>query len=233
MFSGLLAGNSGFPCIVVQKRWYDRQPFKRRERGRKVLIRKPIWFPTAPTKLYNIRQPLFYASDEWNQLVVSERRFNDAVRSLQKYLYDEVYSASITSGGFSSEEVKAESEEQMRLLEENAQENERVRLERENMTKEFNQEIDEKAMLKEYTRITEHEEFKKIAEEKVKQEIESSKTYITRDRLEEAIEHALRNPVSYNFAIDLNGKIIGATHPNALTPMHIPESSGLEPKEPR
>jgi small subunit ribosomal protein S26 len=55
---------------------------------------------------------------------------------------------------------------------------------------------------------------KKQAEEKVMKEkiektvlkeIEASKSYITRDNVDQAIEHALANPVSFNFAIDLDG----------------------------
>lgn len=36
---------------------------------------------------------------------------------------------------------------------------------------------------------------------------ELSKTFITKEKLDEAIEFALSNPVDYNFALDLNGNM--------------------------
>lgn len=194
-------------------------------------MRKPIWFPTAPSKLYNIREPTYYAPDEFEQLEVLERKYRDGVRSLQKYLEKEVYLASMASGGYSPEQVKAEEDEQARLLEENNKENERIRLIREEMTIKFQQEIEEQAFEKEFNRLKEEMYAKELAKIDIENEIERSKTYITRDRFEEAIEYALSNPVSYEFAIDLNGKIIGASHPSATTPMAIPDSSGLPLRE--
>lgn len=49
---------------------------------------------------------------------------------------------------------------------------------------------------------------------------ELSKTFITPETLDEAIEHALANPVDYNYAIDLQGnqfqgKNTPATQPKA------------------
>lgn len=196
-------------------------------------MRKPIWYPTAPSKLYDIPEPVYYAPDEWEQFDALERKYQDGLRSLQNYLHKNVYMASITTGGFDSEQVKAEYDEQVRLLKENEEENERVRVLREKMTKEFKEEIERKAVEREYERLVDLEEFKKIAEKEIRKEIERSKTYITRDRLEEAIEYALDNPVSYEFAIDLNGKIVGATHPYALRPSAVPDSSGLPLIEPQ
>lgn len=44
-------------------------------------------------------------------------------------------------------------------------------------------------------------------EEKIRQEKERSATYITRDKIDQAIEAALANPTDFNFSIDLQGKM--------------------------
>lgn len=44
-------------------------------------------------------------------------------------------------------------------------------------------------------------------EAKVRKEKENSSTFITRKNIDQAIEHALANPVDYNFSIDLQGNI--------------------------
>lgn len=51
------------------------------------------------------------------------------------------------------------------------------------------------------------EERREQANQRVLREIELSKTYITRENLDAAIEAALANPVDHNFAIDLAGNL--------------------------
>ena len=58
----------------------------------------------------------------------------------------------------------------------------------------------------ELKRIREAEQMAAI-EAKVRKEKESAATFITRDNIDKAIEHALANPVDYNFSIDLQGNL--------------------------
>lgn len=44
-------------------------------------------------------------------------------------------------------------------------------------------------------------------EARVRREKENSATFITHENIDKAIEHALANPVDYNFSIDLQGNI--------------------------
>lgn len=44
-------------------------------------------------------------------------------------------------------------------------------------------------------------------EAKVREEKENSATFVTRSNIDQAIEHALANPVDHNFSIDLQGNI--------------------------
>lgn len=58
--------------------------------------------------------------------------------------------------------------------------------------------------------IREREALQKI-EARVRREKENSATFITRDNIDQAIEHSLANPVDYNFAIDLQGTLFKGT----------------------
>lgn len=59
---------------------------------------------------------------------------------------------------------------------------------------------------RELKKIRTAEELEKI-EARVRKEKESSATFITRDTIDQAIEHALANPTDYNFSIDLQGNL--------------------------
>jgi small subunit ribosomal protein S26 len=54
-----------------------------------------------------------------------------------------------------------------------------------------------------------------------------STTFITPDKLDEAIDHALANPVDYNFAIDLQGN----QYMGRDQPANIPKNSKQETSE--
>jgi len=62
------------------------------------------------------------------------------------------------------------------------------------------------ARRKEDKKIRDAEILERI-EAKVRAEKEQSATFITRDNIDQAIEHALANPTDYNFSIDLQGNI--------------------------
>ena len=77
----------------------------------------------------------------------------------------------------------------------------------------------------ELKKVRDQEEYELI-EKRVRNEKENSKTFITRDNIDQAIEFALANPVDYNFSIDLQGNIYSATpgKPNEVKP----EAKSLE-----
>lgn len=58
----------------------------------------------------------------------------------------------------------------------------------------------------ELKKIRDREELEKI-EARVRQEKVNSATFITRDNIDKAIEHALANQADYNFSVDLQGNI--------------------------
>lgn len=77
----------------------------------------------------------------------------------------------------------------------------------------------------ELKKVRDQEEYESI-EQRVRNEKENSKTFITRENIDQAIEFALANPVDYNFSIDLQGNIYSASSekPNEVKP----EAKSLE-----
>lgn len=100
-----------------------------------------------------------------------------------------------------------EEEEFQRCLDENAAWNAKIASEREvRLAKEREAKV---AYVQE--RLDAHklikEERLEQANKRIQYEIQQSKTFITHDNLDQAIEVALANPVDYNFAIDMAGNI--------------------------
>lgn len=131
------------------------------------------------------------------------------VRAVRAYLFEECRVKNLTSSAdhliVTPEEEQAEFELSHRI---NDEWNGRIAAERE-------QRLAQKlADRKEYilTRLELKEERERVArenaEEIVRREKALSKTYILKENLDEAIEHALANPVDYNFAIDLQGNVL-------------------------
>ncbi|XP_053212696.1 uncharacterized protein LOC128396180 [Panonychus citri] len=213
------------PLVLI-----SRGCFQRRTRGRKIPVRKPIYYPMAPSKLYVIKEAPYFAEDEKEQYDVLKENYLTGLRTLRTFLYKEVYLPTTTAGGFSAEEVSKEAEEQERLLAENDAENERQRIRREEKTAWIREQLENDALIDATNRIAAEEEDRFLASKQIEKDIERSSTFITKDTLEKFVLQALDCPTSYEFAVDLQGKIIFSDklHPYALKPSSVPETSDLE-----
>lgn len=182
---------------------------------KKYPVRKPIWYPTPPSKIFNIREkPPFDACKEFLQ-----QEYELHSRSLCAYL--EKY----TKENVNLEDInELERKEQATLLAENDKENEKQKTIREARIAEFNRREEEDMLELMAKETIELEAKNKQLNNMVLEEIERSKSYITKDKLEKAIEEALDNPVSYEFAIDLKGGLHydQTLHPYALKPTALP-----------
>lgn len=194
---------------------------------RKEPLRKPIWQPTAPSKLYRIRKPEQLSAEEQAQRNHLTETYAINMKSIKQFLEKEFYLPTLEAGGMAHEDVVQEEEEQKQLIAENNRENEKIAKMREERLKEFT--VNKEAQLI-ALKIQADEENKRLGEELdivVRREIERSKTYITKDNLDAYIEEVLTHQTDYDFAIDTNGKIVfsGSLHPYALTPKAVPETS--------
>lgn len=170
--------------------------------------RKPRWLGTAKSKLFRVPERRQQIADEVAELKRLHNNYHTQMKAVRRFLMDEVEASKLVSrAGMiiqTPEEEAAEWEEIQRINDDwNRQvadvRDKRLAEERE-QRRNF---ILERLVAKEQR----EQEKREQVEARVRLEKELSKTYITRDNIDKAIEMALVQPVSYNFAIDLNGNI--------------------------
>ncbi|XP_058976244.1 small ribosomal subunit protein mS26-like [Musca domestica] len=178
--------------------------------------RKPRWLPTAKSKLFRVPERKQQSPEEKAELLRLHNNYKTQLRSVRQYLREENQRIAETSSAdhfvLTPEQEEAEFQ---RCLQENEKWNREVaalreqRLAREHQEKQ--QYVQERLRLAEER---EEERMEKI-EALVRKEKELSKTFITRENLDAAIEQALANPIDYNFSIDLQGNLY---HGRSTTP---------------
>ncbi|XP_023170641.2 probable 28S ribosomal protein S26, mitochondrial [Drosophila hydei] len=171
--------------------------------------RKPRWLPVAKSKLFRVPERKKQSEEERTELMRLHNHYKTQLRSVRQYLREEVVRQQETSTAdhivLTPEQEEAEFQ---RCVEINAAWNAKIAIERE---KRLAKEREEKvAYVQERldARRVREEERRERADERVRFEIEQSKSFITRENLDAAIETALANPVDHNFAIDLAGNMI-------------------------
>lgn len=170
--------------------------------------RKPRWLGTAKSKLFRVPERQKQIAEEVAELKRLHNNYHTQMKAVRRFLMDEVEASKLVSrAGMviqTPEEEAAEWEEVQRINEDwnrkvgEVRDN-RLAGEREQRTNY----ILERLVAKEQR----EQENRERVEERVRLEKELSKAYITRENIDKAIEMALVQPISYNFAIDLNGNI--------------------------
>lgn len=190
-------------------------------------FRKPVWQPTAPSKLYRIKKKEELSESEQAQRDHLEHTYSINMKSIQEYLRQEFYLPTLEDGGRSHEDVLKEEEEQNKLLAQNDAINAKIAAERAVREKEFEREQDALLLAKQIELEEENRVKGEELDRIVRLEIERSKTYITKENLDEKIDELLTHSTSYEFAIDTNGRVVfdGSLHPYALNPKAVPETS--------
>ncbi|OTF80277.1 hypothetical protein BLA29_008522 [Euroglyphus maynei] len=196
------------------------------KRKRKEPFRKPIWQPMAPSKLYRIRKKEELSDQERQQREHLDYTYNVNMESIKQFLHREFYLPTVNSEQGGTNEFINEEELEKAMIE-NDHENQRIAKMRDERLKLFQQELEAKLMA---MKIQKEEENRQIGEQfdrLVSQEIERSKTYITRDNIDAKIDETLTHQTNYDYAIDVNGRIMfdGSLHPYALRPKAVPETS--------
>ncbi|XP_037815995.1 probable 28S ribosomal protein S26, mitochondrial [Lucilia sericata] len=170
--------------------------------------RKPRWLPTAKSKLFRVPERKQQTPEEKAELLRLHNNYKTQLRSVRQYLREENQRLDETStAGHFVLTAEQEEAEFQRCLQENEKWNQEIALMREQRLAKEKQEKAE--YIKERLRLAKEREEERMEqiEALVKKEKELSKTFITRENLETAIEQALANPVDYNFSIDLHGNM--------------------------
>uniref|UniRef100_A0A8D8B0S0 Small ribosomal subunit protein mS26 n=1 Tax=Culex pipiens TaxID=7175 RepID=A0A8D8B0S0_CULPI len=170
--------------------------------------RKPRWLGTAKSKLFRVPERRQQIEEERVELMRLHNNYHTQMKAVRRFLIDEVEAFKLVSrAGMviqTPEEAEAEWEEVQRINEEwnrsVAEVREKRLAEEREQRKTF---ILERLVAKE----ARDQERAERVEARVRAEKEQGKTFITRENIDQAIERALVQPTSYNFAIDSNGNL--------------------------
>lgn len=171
--------------------------------------RKPKSLGTAKSKLFRVPQRPVIPKEEELELQRLYNNYRTTTNSITNYLtlkYNVKYQASEDP-----EQVRKVFEEDFqRCMSINDKWNEEQKVLREQrVAKEIEEQL-EFAKNRIQLEIEKEIETQEQIEAIVRKQKEESVHFITPEKLDAAIEHALANPVDYNFAIDINGnKIVG------------------------
>ncbi|XP_071793563.1 small ribosomal subunit protein mS26-like [Asterias amurensis] len=172
--------------------------------------RKQRTDPRAKSKMNYRRIPTPIDPWEHDFLLKKNRHYACITRAMKKMFIEEISKNTLETaeGGSTEERAQKEREEYLQMLKWNDQENARTRLIRE-------ERLTEERRLKEENRLEKmirmEEEKKQSLEElaeRVIQEKEASKSYITLDNVDEAIERVMDNTKDFNFMISKTGDIL-------------------------
>src|ERR1700733_252556 len=142
-------------CLSDTTRSHLRQWVRHHLRSRRrEPVRKPIWTPIAPSKLFRIRQKPVLSEAEEAQRQHMDTVYATNMRSIQDYFHHEFYAPTLSAGGLSEEQIRSEQLNQMEVLEANDRENERIAGLREQRMKKLSEMMDQKIVV-EYLQQTE------------------------------------------------------------------------------
>ncbi|KAL4090702.1 hypothetical protein QTP88_025489 [Uroleucon formosanum] len=175
--------------------------------------RKPRWLPKAPTKMFRVPIRPQISADESKELFRLFTNYRTTMKSIQKQLEYELETS------YTGQEVLQEIANKEKILwakcmDINDNWNAEVAIEREQRLAN-EREVQREDIL---AQLIEKEEDKKkkleVIEEIIRLEKEKSKTYITAENIDEAIEKALDSVVDHKYALDLAGNILKGNEPN-------------------
>ncbi|XP_053615205.1 small ribosomal subunit protein mS26 [Plodia interpunctella] len=180
--------------------------------------RKPRWLPVAKSKIYRIPKRPEIPEEERLELRRINNNYKTQMRAIRKFYYDEMMKEKSSKASASSEmSQRQEAEEWLQCVEINDKWNAQVALEREERRKKELAAMEEYALARMEAKDRERKEKLAKASEEIRKQKELAKHYITPETLEAAIDHALANPVDYNYAIDLKGnRFVGRETPAVL-----------------
>ncbi|KAG5896267.1 hypothetical protein JTB14_033564 [Gonioctena quinquepunctata] len=167
--------------------------------------RKPLWMPTAKSKVFRVPTRPVIPEDEKIELMRLHNNYRTQINSLRKFFYHKHNIRFLAS---------TDPEEQKRLFEEDFQSctelnnewNEKQRVLREEYFADRLQKELDFAKERIGLELIKAEENQEEIEEIVRREKGNAKYFISAENLDEAIENAIENPVDYNFALDSNGE---------------------------
>ncbi|KAG7191144.1 hypothetical protein KM043_007171 [Ampulex compressa] len=167
--------------------------------------RKPIWLPTAKSKIFRIPQRPVIPEDDYQELKRLYNNHRTYMNSLMYYMQEKLKQE---EKRYDDASVKQAEEEDFLVCSEiNNAWNEHVGLEREaRFEKQMSQQI-EQISIKLINKEQQDAMIKANIEEEVKKAKIQSEKFITAKNIDEAIEEALKTIVNHNTTLDFKGTI--------------------------
>jgi small subunit ribosomal protein S26 len=178
--------------------------------------RKPRFLPVAKSKMFRIPEHTKQDPEEKAELLRLHNNYRTQMRAVRGFLIAEVTkSKELSSTGKVLLTAEEEEAEFQKLVAINQEWNGKVALERN--ARLLREAEDQRLLIAQRLEQKMQRDLDRVEsiEERVRLEKERSKTFITEQNIDAAIEHALANPVDYNFAIDLQGQLY---HGRTTTP---------------
>lgn len=177
--------------------------------GQRITVRyarKPIWLPTAPSKLFRIPKHDFYTPQEIERIHKLSNEFRNQEAAIREYFKHEFYIPATKAGGLPQEFIDREKEENQQRLKENQEENARIAVVREQAMSDQLKKLETRLL---DTKCQMEEDLLKEAmkvDEYIDKQLSDPKSIVTRDNIEQVIDEAMDNPVNFEFYIDKSGK---------------------------
>lgn len=167
--------------------------------------RKPIWLPTAKTKLFKVPERPKIPLEEYVEIQRLSNNYRTYMKSIKKYFISEFQAKELLTNEEAINKAAEEDFIKCKLI--NDEWNIRIAKDRDiRLAKEA--EENKISILQKLIRKEERD--KKISQqvtEHIKQLKQDASTFITKENLDEVIKEVLENTVNYEYAIDLNGNI--------------------------
>lgn len=187
---------------------------------------KPRWLPVAKSKMFRIPERKPQPKEEREELKKLHNIYRTEFKSIRLFFHNKIQEMT-TGESVIMEQKKREEDEHLKCIRINDEWNQSVAKLREKLLAEDKEkELEETLKQIEENRL-QLEKQKEEAERLVREEKERSKYYITNENIDEVIEHAMANPVDYNFCIDLDCNVYHGRLARKELP---PKNEIVEPK---
>uniref|UniRef100_A0A0K0F1E7 Small ribosomal subunit protein mS26 n=1 Tax=Strongyloides venezuelensis TaxID=75913 RepID=A0A0K0F1E7_STRVS len=168
---------------------------------------KPPILPPSKKVLYNIVNVPWEKKEYVEELLWRRHVYNNVMISMRQIFSEEIDMRESTGIGLEALRVK-EKKELDHCIALNEERNERLRAERKVREEIEMRETKEKILAKIET-VLENEDIDVASrKQEVMSLIEQSPNFVTKENLDAKLEEALNNPISYDFAIDTEGRKI-------------------------
>lgn len=171
--------------------------------------RKPIWMPTAPSKLFRIAEHTFYSPEEMKRIKEMHLDYTEKMAAIKDIMEKEFYIPATKSGGIPPEFIEKEYKQDEDIYRENDKINSEVAKMKEEYFTKLIRDMEDKVMEEKLDKEEELIETSQKVDEYVKKHKGDPDGFVTPENIDSMIQKALESPISHEFCIDRSGRRYG------------------------